>query len=121
MSGKRKRGGAVMRKIFKTPLAGCAVLCVLGIMLSSGPGMCGDTVYEMTGKISAIVPEDDIVVIEVPMEGDRTFTVGGCLAADAVLRKGDDQAALTDFSPGQQVTVKWKRIEGGHLILKLQG
>ena len=110
-----------MKKMLKGPVAGCLVLCVLGVMLSAEPGVPGEMVYKMTGKISAVVPDHNIVVIEVPMKSGEVFTVAGHPAPDAVLQKGGRSAVLADFSPGQQVTVEWKHTETGHLILMLKG
>lgn len=76
-------------------------------------------VYKMTGEITAIEPSDKTIVVEVPMQGGKVFTVGGALATNAIVRKGDHSATLADFSQGEEVTVEWKSIETGHLILML--
>lgn len=78
----------------------------------------------MVGEITAIDLMNKTVVVEVPVGktafGEQLFTVGGPLASDAELIKGSRSAKLGDFKVGDRVTVKWKPIETGHLILSLQ-
>jgi len=102
------------------PVNVCFILCSLMLLLSAGQVLSKDIVYKMAGKISAVEPTENTVVIEVPMKDGEFFTVGGPLAPDAIVRKADHSAALADFSPGEEVTVKWKSIDTGHLILMLE-
>jgi len=98
----------------------CFILSAFMLLLGAQKGLSKDIVYEMRGKISAVEPTEHTVVIEVPMEDGKLFTVGGPLAANATVRKGGHGATLADFSPGEEVTVKWKSIKTGHLILILK-
>ena len=59
------------------------------------------------------------VVIEVPVQG-RLFTVAGPLSSEAILRKSGRPATLTDFVIGDQVTVKWRATDKGHIIEMLE-
>lgn len=77
-------------------------------------------VFVMTGKITAVDPQYQTVVIDCPRSGGA-FTVGGPLAAKAQLRRGGKTARLGDFSAGDPVSVKWKATPNGHLILTLNG
>jgi hypothetical protein len=78
----------------------------------------------MVGEITAIDPMHQTVVVEVPVgkavTEERIFTVGGPLAPSAELVKDSRSVRLEDFKVGERVTVKWKTIETGHLILSLQ-
>lgn len=78
-----------------------------------------EIIYEMRGEISAIDLAYNTVVIEVPLAG-KTFTVGGPLAHEAVVKRNDKAAQLSDFQIGEWVTVKWETTEKGHLILFLK-
>ena len=84
------------------------ILCISDVMASN-------KVYLMTGKIKAIDQNFNTLVIEVPL-AERVFTVGGPLDSGAVLRKGGKTAALSDFSVGERVNVKWRSTEKGHVI-----
>ena len=77
--------------------------------------MAGEKVYLMTGKITVINQDHNIVVIEVPLE-KGLFTVGGPLSSSAILKKGGKSARLSDFKVGEQVQVRWKSTEKGHVI-----
>lgn len=77
--------------------------------------MAGEKVYLMTGKIAAINQDYNTVVIEVPLE-KGLFTVGGPLSSSAVLKKGGKSASLSDFAVGEQVEVRWRSTEKGHVI-----
>ena len=81
-------------------------------------------VIKMVGEITAIDFINNTVVVEVPvgktMHEKRLFTVGGPLASDAELIKESGSANLEDFKVGDRVTVKWKTIDTGHLILSLK-
>jgi hypothetical protein len=75
-------------------------------------------VYVMSGKIKAVDLQYDTAVIDCP-EGKRVFTVAGPLAHKADLLKGGKPTQLKDFKEGERVTVKWKAVPDGHLILML--
>jgi hypothetical protein len=79
---------------------------------------------KMVGEITYIDPLHKTVVVEVPVGkaeyGEQLFTVAGPLASGAELIKGSRSAELEDFKVGDRVTVKWKTIETGHLILSLR-
>ena len=81
-------------------------------------------VVKMVGKITAIDLAHKTVVVEVPVGnpkvGEQLFTVGGPLSHDAELKRGGRSAKLEDFHVGDRVTVLWKAIETGHLILSLE-
>jgi hypothetical protein len=75
-------------------------------------------VYAMSGKIKGVYPQWDTAVIECH-EGKKVFTVAGPLAPKAELKKGGKPTQLKDFQEGERVTVKWKAVPEGHLILML--
>ncbi|MBW1691373.1 MAG: hypothetical protein JRI71_11520 [Deltaproteobacteria bacterium] len=81
-------------------------------------------VVKMVGEITAIDLTHRTVVVEVPVGkavfGEQLFTVGGPLSHDAELKRGGRSAKLEDFHIGDRVTVLWKTIETGHLILSLK-
>jgi len=77
-----------------------------------------ESIYQMTGDITAIELEYNTVVIEVPMVG-KTFTVGGPLSWKAILKKGHQVVGLSTFQVGDRVKVKWEATEKGHVILSL--
>ena len=74
-----------------------------------------EKIYLMTGKITAINQDRNTVVIEVPLE-KGLFTVGGPLSSNAVLKKRGKSARLSDFAVGEQVKVRWRSTEKGHVI-----
>jgi hypothetical protein len=75
-------------------------------------------VYVMSGKIQAVDLQAETAVINCP-EGKEMFTVAGPLAPKAELRKDGKPTQLQDFKEGENVTVKWKAVNDGHLILML--
>jgi hypothetical protein len=75
-------------------------------------------VYVMSGKVKAVDLQYDTAVIDCH-EGKKIFTVAGPLAPKAELRKGGKPAHLKDFEEGESVSVKWKAVPEGHLILML--
>jgi hypothetical protein len=79
---------------------------------SSGP------VYVMSGKLQGVYPEWGTAVINCP-EGKQIFTVAGSFAPKAKLLIGGKPAQMQDFKAGENVTVKWEAVPGGHLILVL--
>lgn len=76
--------------------------------------------YKMEGKISAIDLNHNTVVVNVHLTKKNIFTVGGPLAKDAVLKKGNKKAFLKDFSLGESVIVEWEPTTQGHLIKRLE-
>ena len=74
-----------------------------------------EKVYLMTGKIAVINQDRNTVVIEVPLETGM-FTVGGPLSSNAVLKKRGKSVSLGDFVVGEQVKVRWRSTEKGHVI-----
>ncbi|MBW1793597.1 MAG: hypothetical protein JRJ38_04100 [Deltaproteobacteria bacterium] len=93
---------------------------VLTICLFGTQGTAGEKIYQMKGEITAIESAYNTVVIEVPM-GKRMFTVAGPLSSEAILKRGGQCAGLTDFVVGDQVTVKWRGTDKGHIIEMLKG
>jgi hypothetical protein len=92
------------------------ILALLSVMfLFVFQAMAGENVYLMTDKITAIDQDYNTVVIEVPLKKGM-FTVGGPLSSSAVLKKGGKTARLSDFAVGEQVKVKWRSTETGHVI-----
>lgn len=76
-------------------------------------------VHTMEGKVSAVEPKYNTVVVEVPVGQDRLFTVGGPLVADAVVKKDGRSANLEELSSGDSVVVTWRSTPNGHVIEKL--
>jgi hypothetical protein len=75
-------------------------------------------VYVMSGKVQSVDLQAETAVINCP-EGKEMFTVAGPLAPKAELTKGGKPTQLQDFKEGESVTVKWKAVPQGHLILML--
>jgi hypothetical protein len=74
----------------------------------------------MSGKITTVDLKDNTAVIDCPEgKGKEIFTVAGPIAPEAKLEKGGKAAQLKDFKEGESVTVKWKAVQDGHLILRL--
>jgi hypothetical protein len=97
------------------------IFCLTSV---AGQSSAGKGIIKMVGKITYIDPLHKTVVVEVPIgktaAEEQLFTVAGPLASGAKLTKGSRTVELKDFKVGEQVTVKWKEIETGHLILSLQ-
>ena len=93
---------------------------VLTMCLFGTQGTAGEKIYQMKGEITAIESAYNTVVIEVPM-GKRMFTVAGPLSSEAILKRGGQCVGLTDFVVGDQVTVKWRGTDKGHVIEMLKG
>jgi len=101
-----------------------AIGMIFCLTLFSVQSFAGKEVISMVGEITAIDPIHKTVVIEVPIGkkgyGEQQFTVAGPLSSGAELVKGSHSATLEDFTVGDRVTVKWKTVKAGHLILSLQ-
>ena len=72
----------------------------------------------MIGDITAIGLEYNTVAIGVPMVG-KTFTAGGPLSYETILKKGHQVVDLFVFQVNDRVKVKWEAIEKDHAILSL--
>jgi hypothetical protein len=72
----------------------------------------------LSGKITAIDTSANTVVIEVPKD-KQMFTVAGPLAPMGKLSKGGKSAKLSDFKPGDQVSVSYKSTPNGPVIQSL--
>ena len=92
---------------------------VLSLCFADAQCWAGEKVYKMTGDITALGPDHNTVVIEVPV-GEKLFTVAGPVSPEAVLKKHGRSVDLIDFQIGERVTVKWKATETGHLILSVR-
>lgn len=95
------------------------VAVILSLSFPGAQSWAGEKKYKMTGDIAAIDLSHNTVVIEVPLVG-KTFTVGGPLSSEAVLKRGGQSAGLADFQLGDRVIVIWEATEQGHLILSLE-
>ena len=104
--------------------SGCLIVIFLTVAfithMFGTQGTAGEKIYQMKGEITAIESAYNTVVIEVPM-GKRMFTVAGPLSSEAILKKGGQCVGLTDFVVGDQVTVKWRGTDKGHIIEMLKG
>jgi len=96
-----------------------SIVIVLTLVLGGAFNVLSQS-YKMTGKITNIDKIYDTIVIEVPM-GTQMFTVGGPLASDAKLTKGNRPALLSDFKVGEEVTVIFHSTDQGHVIDRLIG
>lgn len=92
---------------------------IFSFSIACGHSWAGERIYQMTGDITAIDLEYNTVVVEVPLAG-KSFTVGGPLSSEAVLRRDAQTADLSDFHIGDRVIVRWKATEQGHVILSLR-
>ena len=70
--------------------------------------------------MTAVEGVQSTVVIDVPM-GKGMFWVAGPLSSEAVLKEGGQRAGLKDFVGGDQVTVKWRATDKGHIMEVLEG
>jgi hypothetical protein len=91
------------------------LMILIAIFLFVYQAMAGEKIYLMTGKIAVINQNSNTVVIEVPLEKGM-FTVGGPLSSSADLKKNGKSASLGDYSVGEQVKVRWRSTEKGHVI-----
>jgi len=98
---------------------GPVTVLVMVLAVLTSYAFAGSELYTMEGKISAVEPEHDTVVVEVPVGKVKMFTVGGPLVADAVLEKYGRSADLEDFSSGDFVAVSWRSTPNGHVIERL--
>ena len=80
---------------------------------------CGLVGILMRGVITNIDSANNAVVVQVIL-GERPFTVDGPLCSGVVLKRGRASANLADFVVGDQVTVKWKATDEGHIIQMLE-
>lgn len=100
------------------------VALLLCMTFLSPQSSAGKEIIRMVGEIAAIDSMSRTVVVEVPVGKtvyeEKQFTVGGRLAPEAELIKGSRSVKLEEFKVGDRVTVRWKPIETGHLILSLQ-
>lgn len=105
-------------------LMALAIALMFFMALFAAQSSASTEVIKMVGEITAIDLTHKTVVVEVPVGKtafeEQLFTVGGSLSPDAELIKGNRSADLEDFKVGDRVTVKWKPIKTGHLILSLQ-
>jgi hypothetical protein len=93
-----------------------SVMTVLFLLVFAGPGIAAS--YAMIGEITAIDLKFNTIVVQVPM-GDRLFTVGGPLAAEARLFRQNRDAGLEAFNVGETVVVRWHSTKNGHIIDRL--
>jgi hypothetical protein len=116
------KGGMNMKRTTVLTASGVALLLSLTFIFPQSS--TGKEIIMMVGEIAAIDSMAKTVVVEVPigktMHEEKRFTVGGRLAPDAELIKDNRSAKLEEFKVGERVTVKWKSVETGHLILSLQ-
>lgn len=91
----------------------CLALLVLCVAIADA------RTEQMTGTIAAIEPASHTVVVEIPM-GTDTFTVGGPLGPQAIIKKGGKTMQLQDLQVGERVAVAWKRTANGHEIERLE-
>jgi hypothetical protein len=107
-----------------TVLTASGVALLLCMTFFSPQLSAGKEIIRMVGEIAAIDSMARTVVVEVPVgktvNKERLFTVGGPLAPGAELIKDSRSAKLEEFKVGDRVTVTWKPIDTGHLILSLQ-
>lgn len=95
-------------------LLAIGMLFCISALTSAGEGWS----YGMSGKITAIEPDNNTVVVEV-IQGDDQFTVAGPLSSDAVLKISDEAATLGEFSEGDSVTIHFYSTDEGHVINRL--
>ena len=94
------------------------VLVIAAICLGGTAVLAAQNYHEMGGKISAITPSENIVVVKCP-EGSTMLTVGGQLGENTVLLMGKRPMALKDFKVGEHVLVGWKSTANGPVIERL--
>ena len=76
-------------------------------------------VYSMSGRIAAIDMDADTIVVEVPIKGNETMTIGGPVIDDARLQKDGRQVDLDEFEVGDWVKVTWQKTAETLLIQEL--
>jgi hypothetical protein len=94
------------------------VIMMAAIGFSGSAALAAQETHELGGKISAITPSENIVVVKCPM-GSTFLTVGGQLANKPALMKGDKPVSLKDFKVGEHVLVGWKSTANGPVIERL--
>ena len=99
-------------------ITGIAIVFVMTLMVPA-VAAANPKLYKMAGKISAIDLKFNTVVINVPITEKKNFKVGGPLAKDAILKKGNkENVSLKDFKVGDKVVVEWESSPQGP-VLKL--
>ncbi len=103
-------------------IGGITILCLIAtLMLPFSASASIPKTYKMVGKIYAIDLKYNTVVVNVPLTEKKIFRVGGPLAPNAVLKKGNkEKPTLEDFKVGDKVVVEWEATPKGHLIHRLE-
>jgi len=118
-----KKGGVKMKTgIFFRDIIVIGIAIIFAATLFATPSLAAKPkIYKMEGKISAIDLQYNTVVIQVPLTKKNVFTVGGPLAKDAVLKRGNKKdVSLKNFKVGDTVIVEWEPTSQGHVIKLLK-
>lgn len=122
MTGKGVMKMKKERWIVGIILAGFVLTSFLILTIRPVKAANAPKIYKMEGTISAIDLKFNTVVVNVPLTEKKIFKVGGPLAKDATLKKGDNtNLTLKDFKVGDKVIVEWEPTSQGHLIKSLEG
>lgn len=107
-------------QLFK-PLTALTAMLLIGLLAAGVAGVRAEDPYDISsarGKLTAVEPQWDTVVVEVPTNG-KQLTVGGKLVPNANVTKNGSMAELKDFDVDRPVSVKWMTTDKGINILEL--
>jgi L,D-transpeptidase ErfK/SrfK len=89
-----------------------------GIHDYQGTAFAASGEFRGSGEVIVISPSSQTVVIDV-VKGSKPRIVGGKIAVDATLMKGDFRADLKNFQVGDMVDVVWRVTDSGKEILAM--
>jgi L,D-transpeptidase ErfK/SrfK len=96
----------------------CTLFCVNGIAFYHSTAFASQEEFRGTGEIIVIYPASETVIIDI-VNGGKSRIVGGKVAVDATLMKGDQRTDLSNFQVGSLVNVVWRVTDTGKEILAL--
>jgi len=99
--------------------AACCKILLLFLLLCLASGsQAAKGEFTGTGEIIVISPQSMTVAVEVVLKG-RPHIVGGRVAPDAILLRGDLKSDLDQFRVGEIVRIAWKVIEQRKQVVSL--
>lgn len=113
---RRKPSGSLT--VIRLILLSCILLFISSVQAE--PLIAPASVHEFkgSGEIFIITHAYHMVVVDI-MEGNRKRLIGGKLAVDAMLFKGDTKVELRHFHIGEKVRMSWRETDRGKEIITL--
>lgn len=88
--------------------AGFASLVILGLL--AGSALAKGEVRDMVGRVVAVEPTSQTIVMDVPL-GKSTLTVGAEVLGESSITAGKAPRSLSDIKVGDRIRMKWVRKE----------